>query len=309
MTTRNLPIDERTKQEINGIIDRIHHDLKPKNDIINLAEVRELLKLDLGYYKTSDPSLLDDVVHKMRVGAHQIINAPTKLITVVRKFGLSALFLPERRRILLDEDIPPPKKRWAESHEITHSVLSWHQEYMLGDTLQTISPECHEQIEAEANHGAGRLIYPVKSLITVANSSSPSMKHVRAISSHFRNSITSALWRYVEIVEFPCVGIIGEHPHHCADVNEAIVYFIRSPSFVARFAKIDETQIFEILKSYCAYRKSGGPLGTHQFILTDDSGNAHIFTGETFSNTHQVLTLISYVSPSGTQVVVPASAF
>jgi Zn-dependent peptidase ImmA (M78 family) len=304
MTARNFFIDERTKQEIDGIVDRVHRDLKSKDDKIQLPDVRELLKLDLRYYSSSDPSLLDDVVHKMRIGAHQMLKVPGKLIEIITKFDLSAMFLPERRRILLDTNLPDPKKRWAESHEITHSLLSWHQEYMLGDTLNTISPGCHEEIEAEANYGAGRLLYPTKSLVAVANSAAPSMKHIREIANHFGNTITSALWRYVELIDFPCVGIIGDHPQYSATTDDAILYFIRSPKFVARFGQVQEIAILHALKAVCSFRRGGGPLGTGQVVLNDVDGVPHTFLVELFSNTHQVLTLMSYVRQSATQIVV-----
>ena len=157
---KNLFIDAGTQAEIDRIVDRVHRDLKPVNDRIVLSQARELLKLDLAYYTANDPSLLDEVVHKLRLGAHQVLKIPMRLRDVVDKFGLSALLLPARKRILLDQDMPDLKKRWAESHEITHSLLPWHQEFMLGDTQSTLSPACHEQIEGEANYGAGRLLYP-----------------------------------------------------------------------------------------------------------------------------------------------------
>lgn len=289
---RNVFIDTGTRAEIDRIVDRVHRDLKPVNDKIVLAQMRELLKIDLRYYTASDPGLLDEVVHKLRLGAHQVLKIPMRLRDVVDKFGLSALLLPSRKRILLDQDMPDLKKRWAESHEITHSLLPWHQEFMLGDTQSTLSPACHDQIEAEANYGAGRLLYPNEALVELARSGEPSIAHIKTIAQHFGNTITSALWRFVELSDAPRVGIIGAHPQRASD-EDATAHFIRSPSFSTQFGHVAEREILAVLRSFCSYKKAG-PLGSLEFVLVDLNGNRHIFAAEAFSNTHQVLTLITY---------------
>lgn len=293
---RNHFIDAGTKDEIDRIVDRLHRDLSLRHDRVDLAEVRQLLKLDLAYYSTSDPGLADEVVHKLRLGAKQLLEMPSKLREVVTRFDLSALFIPARKRIVLNTDLlPDTKLRWAESHEIAHSVFSWHQEFMLGDTQLTLSPACHEQIEAEANYGGGRLLYPHHALTELARSSPPSMAHVKAIASHFGNSITSALWRLVELSDIPCLGIVGAHPRRAKDADAAVTYFIRSPSFAQQFAGVLEGEIFQVLRSFCSY-KLAGPLGTHEFMLTDENGEQHMFLADCFGNTHRVLTLVTYKS-------------
>jgi hypothetical protein len=59
-----------------------------------------------------------------------------------------------------------------------------------------------------------------------------------------------------------------------------------------------------MIKSYCSWKKRG-PLGQAEMAITDDNGDEHIFPLETFSNTHDVLTLITYVKPHGALVAVP----
>ena len=43
--------------------------------------------------------------------------------------------------------------------EIGHDIIPWHADMMLGDTEQTLTPSCHEIIEAEANYAAGQLLF------------------------------------------------------------------------------------------------------------------------------------------------------
>jgi len=122
------------------------------------------------------------------------------------------------------------------------------------------------------------------------------MAHVKAIATHFDNTITSALWRYVEYSDTPCFGIIGEHPHHMPTGATPIAYFIRSRRFQIEFASITEEAAFELIRGHCSYKKAG-PLGCSEWVLRDERGTAHAFQAETFSNSYQVLTLASYHRP------------
>lgn len=300
---KNRFVDDGTRAEIDQIVDRLHGDLRIRDDHVVLAEIRDLLKLDLQFYSSSDPSLLDHVIHKIKLGGKQILRRPTLLLDVVRKFDLTALFIPDRKRILLDSDTPDLKKRWNESHEIAHSVLPWHQEYLLGDTKETLSPSCHEQIEAEANYASGRLLYPNAALMGMARSGRPSLKLVRTIASHFKNTITSALWRYVELSDLPCAAIIGDHPQFATD-DLAATHFVRSPTFANRFSGVPEGSVLAAIRGYCRH-SNRGPLGEGEIVLTDDHGAEHIFVAESFGNTHQVLTLIVYGNARPAQIILP----
>jgi Zn-dependent peptidase ImmA (M78 family) len=293
---RNRFLDPGTAEEIEKLVDRVHKSLGRTDGAIALAEVRELLSLDLQYYTADDPNLFQEVVHKVRVGAKQLIRRPALLLEAIKKFDLKALILPDRKRILIDSNLPDLKKRWSEAHEAIHSLIPWHKEYLLGDTKETLSPGCHEQLESEANYGAGRLLFPHRAMLDVARSSAPSIAHIKAIADHFGNTITSALWRYVESCSEPCLGVIGAHPHHLAD-EEPISYFIRSPRFEAEFGDVTEAFVFEMLRSYCSYKRAG-PLGFTDLTIDDAHGVPHVFRAETFSNSYQLLTLVTYLRPS-----------
>ncbi len=61
-----------------------------------LRNVRELLKLDRGYYSTTDDSLLRETFSKMKVARRQVLLRPTLLRDAVRALSLKALYLPTR---------------------------------------------------------------------------------------------------------------------------------------------------------------------------------------------------------------------
>lgn len=298
---KNLFIDPSTASDIDGRVDRVLRDLNYKSGKVELKEVRELLRLDLQYYTSRDESLAKDIVHKLRIGATQVVKRPLFLIEAIAKFDLRALFVPDRKRILVAKDLPDLKKRWSVGHEISHSLFPWHSEYMLGDNKTTLSPTCHEIIEAEANYGTGRLLFPAKQFVGLSQSSPPSLGHVRTIASYFGNTITTTLWRYVENSGAVALGLVGEHPRYVRHGEPPIAYFIRSRGFKDQFGKIDERELFQALAEYCSYRKAG-PLGQAELVLRDDNGDKHDFVFESFGTSYNALTLAIHIRKHVTKV-------
>lgn len=153
---KNRILSSHNEADINARIERVLNDLGRPEPPLRLEEVRELLKIDFGYYSASDTGLLQDTIHKFRLGGHKIVLKAQALVDVVKKFDLRALFIPAQRRILLDSDQHHLSHRWNEAHEIAHSLFPWHEEAMLGDDKETLAPSCHDELEGEANFGAGR---------------------------------------------------------------------------------------------------------------------------------------------------------
>ena len=148
-----------TEDAIDKRIDRILRDLDYPEPPLRLEDVRELLRLDLKHYSSTNVSWLEERIHEFRVAGKQILARPTLMLDVVSKLKIKGLLLPDRKRILIDEDLPAPKQRWTEAHEVTHDVLPWHEGVAIGDKVRTLSIACHRQVETEANYGAGRLLF------------------------------------------------------------------------------------------------------------------------------------------------------
>lgn len=301
---KNLLLDSRTARDIDDRVNRIHHDIDYRGGKIELGDVRAMLRLDLAYYTADEPGLLSEVVHKLKVGAKQVIKRPGLLLEAVRKFDLKALFVPDRKQILIDAALPDLKKRWAEGHEVVHSVLPWHADYMLGDTKATLTPSCHEQIESEANYGAGRLFFPVREFVGLYRAQPLNMQRIRDIAGHFGNTITSTLWRCVESDDHPCFGVISVHPWRASGGESEIEHLIQSPSFAERYATFTDKDAMALLRTYCGSQRAG-PLGRAEVIVRDDSGSEHIFFAETFCNSYQTLTLAQYVRSKPVCIAMP----
>ena len=293
---RNKFLSERTALDIDRLISKIIRDLGNPKPPLKLEEVRYLLNLDTQFYSSTDDGVLREFVHKLKLAGKQVVDRPSLLLDVVKKWSLKALFLPDRKRILIDASLPEAKWRWSEGHEINHSLIPWHNTLTLGDDKTTLTPACHEQIEAEANYGTGRLLFIRDVFDEMARSTKPCFKSVEGLAKTFGNNLTNTLWRYVEQSDQVLLGVVCPHPRylpHDFDLADPLRYFIRSKSFLEQFPNITEVDLFRIIKAYCS-RSRGGPLGSSESLLSDSNGVPHIFTFETFSNTHEVLTLGVY---------------
>lgn len=299
--TKHLLLRQATRVDIDERVERILRGLGNPEPPLRLGDVRELLKLDLGYYTANDPGLAREAISRVRVAAIQVFKRPTLIIDAIKKFSLKALYLPDRRRILLDQNEPPLKHRWNEAHEIGHSIIPWHGDLMHGDNAQTLSRGCEEQVESEANFAAGRLLFFCEKFVGEARSSPLNIHAIKALNKRYGNTLASTLWRYVEAADdsLPMVGLMTCHPHPSRepadfDPQKPCKHFIQSIAFQNRFGKISEIALFGALRSYCG-NQSGGPIGQSELVLTDDNGENHLFAFETFFNRHDALTLGVYL--------------
>ena len=124
---------------------------------------------------------------------------PMLILDVIRKAGLKALWLPDRKRILIDDNVPDLKKRHAEGHEITHSITPHHGLFLFGDDQETLRSSCHEKLEAEANFGSGQLLFLRGRFVAEAHDLPRTLATVRALAKTFGNTITMTLWRLVVV--------------------------------------------------------------------------------------------------------------
>lgn len=308
--TKNLILTPRTSQDIDKRVDRVLRGLGNPEPPLRLDDVRELLKLDRAFYTADDPGLAQEVINRIRVAGIQIWRRPTILIDAISKFSLKALYLPDGKRILLDGSLPEKKHRWNEAHEIGHSIIPWHDDMMLGDNLHTLSRDCHEQIEAEANFAAGRLLFLRDRFVNEARSMEPTIESVRKLHGNFGNTLSTTLYRFVETagIEKPIVGLITDHPHIARrpenfNYGKPCRHFIQSPAFANRFSKLPESDLFEAVVGYCG-SQNGGPLGNNELLLADDNGDHHRFYFETFFNRYDALTIGVYCRPEFPMVAV-----
>lgn len=300
---KNDIIKTKTTADIDRKVERVLKDLGNPEPPLDLEDVRELLKLDLAYYSANDPRLLQEVVSKMTMAGKQVLARPSRILDAVRKWDLRALYIPDKRRILIDKDQPLLKHRWHEAHEVGHSLLPWHAGAMMGDNEHTLIPSCHDMLEAEANFAAGRLLFLRERFAEECLAQNPSFDALKELKQTYGNTHTTTFWRGVETWgrELPIVGLVTGHPHQSRrkadfDLNNPCKHFVQSSAFSEKFSDIRETDVFDQIVGYCNGNK-GGPLGEADVALIDDNGDDHIFHFESFSFYHQTLTLGIYQAP------------
>ena len=143
-------VGEQEAADIRTQIARVLRDLGNPEPPLDLNAVTDQLKLDFKYYTKSDLSLFDEFAHRLKVAGKLVIRQPGRIRDVIRKAKLSALWLPDGRRILMDDEVPTPKQRHIHAHEIVHSITPWHKTFLLGDNELTLDPQCQAIIEADS---------------------------------------------------------------------------------------------------------------------------------------------------------------
>jgi hypothetical protein len=83
---------------------------------------------------------------------------------------------------------------------------------MMGDTEYSLTPDCHEQVESEANYGAGRLLFLQCLFEEFVRRSKPSFDLVQDAKKQFGNTLTTSFWRLVETLDIPVLDVVGQHP-------------------------------------------------------------------------------------------------
>ena len=273
-------LNENIARKIEKHCERLHNDLGNPEPPISLDAIRELLRLDKTFYTLKDPSFLNHFLHKLTIAGQQVLTQPTRLLTALQKWDIKALWIPEQRQILLDDSIVAKKKRWAETHEIGHSILPWHEAYLLGDPESSLSVSCSVKIESEANYAAGQILFPKQTFReTLPEVSTIDFKSIKKLSRSFGNSTTSTLWRTVETLDVPCFGFICEDPRlvlppfisQNASSSKQTRHFFRSRPFAERFSHISEEAIWNYLSEKCTSAR-WNLLDNDVVRITDNAG-------------------------------------
>lgn len=305
---KNLHLDPYSAADIDAQVSKILRDLGNPEPPLHLEHVRELLRLARDYYSAADDGLFKRWIHSLKVAGKQIAERPGFLKDFIQNFRLDALCLFDEKRILISEELPAPKQRWAEGHEIGHIIIPWHGPISFGDDKYTLKANCHEAMESEANYAGRRLLFMREKFKARALSSAPTLAFVRELKKVFGNTMTTTFYSLVETLDVPAFGLITGHPkkpENDFDPGNPCRYFITSPSFDIQFGHVTDTQLYAILQSYCGYGK--WDLGKTETIIANSRSEPHVFRMETIFNHYDALTLGVLVRKHETSVLVSSS--
>jgi hypothetical protein len=281
----------RVRQDIQARTDKLLRELGNPEPPLRLEDVRELLRLDCDFFTSQTDGLLQTMVSKLKRGGKQILQRPTLLWDAVRKFDLRALYLPDHKRILIDDTIPKPKHRWLEAHEIGHDLLPWHHDMMLGDDDVTPTASTHDKMEAEANYAAGSLLFLGDKFREECRQCHPCVASAQQLQKRYGNTITTTLWRMIEYAgeDHPIIGAVGLHPNDPGE-GPSFRHMIPSLAFDRKFEVPHPDELIAALRGYCR-RNGRGHLGQGEVLIRDRSDRRHVFDFETFYNNYDALTI------------------
>ena len=305
---KNIHLDQYTSADIDAQVSKILRDLGSPEPPLHLEHVRELLRLAKDYYSAADDGFFKRWIHSLKVAGKQIAERPGFLKDFIQNFRLDALCLFDEKRILISQELPTPKQRWAEGHEIGHVIIPWHGPISLGDDKYTLKANCHEAMESEANYAARQLLFLRDKFKVRALASEPTLAHVRSLQKLFGNTMTTTFYSLIETLDIPAFGLITDHPKKPEkdfDRNNPCRHFITSPAFDAQFGNVSDLQLYSILESYCGYGK--WDLGRAEKLLIDSRNESYVFRMETIFNHYDALTLGVLVGKHARAVTVSTS--
>ena len=120
---------------------------------------------------------------------------PVRVRTPGRRL-LGALWF-EERTIFLDDTQSPARRRFTEAHELMHALCPWHEAVLREDTRDELFRSAVDRIEAEANVGAGMLLFQGSSFARRVAGERPSIGAPLALAREYGASAHAALHHYV----------------------------------------------------------------------------------------------------------------
>lgn len=295
----------RVRQDIQAKVDRVLRELGYPEPPLRLEDVRELLRLDRSYFTAESDGLLKSTFSKLKRAGKQLLMRPMLLADAIKKFDLRALYLPDGRRILIDESVPKPKHRWLEAHEIGHDLLPWHHEMLLGDDEVTPTAATHDKMEAEANFAAGSLLFLNEKFAQECRDLPATIASAQDLKKRYGNTFTTTLWRMIEHAgeDCPIIGLVGQHPRDFDNDKPNFRHVVPSVAFDKAFDIPSVDTFTHELRAYCWGKR--GPLGHGEVVIVAKDGKRHAFQFETFYNGYDALTLGVHAKEVAT-VIAPA---
>jgi Zn-dependent peptidase ImmA (M78 family) len=208
----------------------------------------------------------------------------------------------DERVVFIDREQPEQRQFWTDGHEAAHAMCGWHAEILRLDNEDTLFKRLHPGVEAEANYGAGYLIFQGGRFHREALKDQISMRTPLALCGQYGASRHATLHYYVEHHPYAVALLIaGRYPH--ADGSIPIWNSVESAEFERRFGRLqdrlpggklrivegDGAPLAEILR---ASRTSIDP-PSKVVRIPDSDGTHRRFVAEAFFNQRTYFVLVA----------------
>jgi energy-converting hydrogenase Eha subunit A len=205
----------------------------------------------------------------------------------------------DERVVFIDEEQPEQRRFWTDAHEAGHAMCGWHAPVLRLDNEDTLFKQLHAGVEAEANFGAGYLIFQGGRFHREALKEQVSIRTPLALAAQYGASRHATLRYYTEHHPYAVALLVaGRYPY--ADGSIPIWNSIESADFKRRFGCLQE----HLPDGKLRIRDASAPFAdilqaSHNSVdppstiigLHDTGGTSRRFVAESFFNqrTHFVL--------------------
>ena len=239
------------------------------------------------------PTPLEDVQRAAGIRARRdIAELPAALVERPARPLLGALWF-EPREVFVDLSQPAPRRRFTDAHEAMHALCPWHEAALLQDTEAELSHDATEAIEAEANFGAGLLIFQGRRFADRIADAPADMATVAELAAEHGASRQATLHHFAQHHTRPVALLsIGRFPQR--DGRLPVWRTVASPAFRRRFGRLGADlgpgrPLRELVE---AARRFAAPGGT-RLELADGSGTVRRWTAEAHYNRRAFLVLVA----------------
>jgi hypothetical protein len=208
----------------------------------------------------------------------------------------------DERVVFIDRELPEARQFWTDSHETTHAMCEWHAAILRLDNEDTLFKQIHPGIEAEANYGAGYLVFQGGRFHRRALEDQVSMRTPLELSSAYGASRHATLHYYVEEHPFAVALLIAGRFQH-ADGCLPIWRSVESAEFERRFGSLraslpeGKLSLTEGADAPYAEIRNASRLAVDPpntiVVLSDRDGSPRRFVAEAFYNQYSHFVLVA----------------
>jgi IrrE N-terminal-like domain len=143
------------------------------------------------------------------------------------------------RRMYLERRQPPGRRRFTEAHELVHALCPWHHAVLRLDTGAELFGPVRAAIEAEANAGAGLLLFQGRRFSRRLAEEAPSLRSALALAEAHAASAHATIRHYVEVHPRAAgLLVVGRFPLKGGGLP--VWERVESPRFRERFGPLRE---------------------------------------------------------------------
>jgi len=239
------------------------------------------------------PTPLEDVQRVAGIRERRDIGELPPALAVSGRRLLGALWF-EPMAVYVDLSQPLPRRRFTDAHEAMHALCPWHEAVLREDTEHELFRATRATIEAEANVGAGLLIFQGDRFRTRVAGAPCSIAAAQALAEEHGASLQATLHHHVELHDGPAALVVtGRYPQR--DGSLPVWGSTQSASFHRRHGPVarhvggrvgDGTPLRAVIEA----ARVGA---TSARALRLGGAGAHRFDVEAFYNRHTFLVLLT----------------